>query len=424
MRGAAITRSLMELRELGVSSLGWRATRPTALIVSACRATFGKRTKLIAVTGSFGKTTTTRALTVILGGPTSFERVPNCFSRMYFHAVRQMLRRATGVLEIGIGQPNQMRGYARAIRPQIAVVTKIGWEHEKYFPDGLEGIRAEKAELVSALPANGVAVLNRDDEHVMWMAQRTKARIVTFGHHPDADVALIGIDPEVTGTHLRLRVAGTEHSLHTSLIGSVSAMPVAAALAAALAAGIDVEQAIRALKGFAASPRRLEPSRLSNGATALLDDLKGTPPTAFAAFETAAELVCGRRVAVLGRIPKTTPEPTEPIYQALGRRAAQVFDRIVLIHLDDGPYELYREGAIDGGIAPEQITRAHTVREAADALAQELKAEDLLLLKGHSTDHLSRIVMHLEGVSVGCRVRFCRLRRSCYACPLVLSDLS
>ena len=117
MRGSAIAQSLMLFRQMLVSWLGWRAVHPAAAIVSAYRATLGKRAKLITVTGSFGKSTTTRAILAILGQSTRLERAPNAFARMYYRAVRQMARQPIGVVEIGIGKPNQMRGYGRALRP-------------------------------------------------------------------------------------------------------------------------------------------------------------------------------------------------------------------------------------------------------------------------------------------------------------------
>jgi UDP-N-acetylmuramyl pentapeptide synthase len=397
-----------------------------AIVVAAHRATLGRRTKLIAVTGSFGKTTATRAVAAILGESTDLERVPNAFSRLFFRALKQTSGKAVAVIEVGIGRPNQMRRYARAIRPEIAVVTGVGWEHELYFPDGLEGIRAEKSELVSALPAEGFAILNRDDANVMWMAHRTKARVLTFGRHPESDVAIAGIEPEAAGTRVTLRIRGVEHVLRTPLIGSVAALPIAAAVAAAAAAGIDARRAIRAVETLTPSMRRLEPVRLANGARALLDDTKGTPATALAAFDAVAELPRGRHVAVLGNIPKTTPEPVAPVYRELGRRAGKVFDRIVFIHLADGPYEMYRQAAIEGGLAPERISRTNSVREAAEILRTELRPEDTLLLKGHFTDHLSRVAMQLQGIEVGCRLPSCTIRGPdwCSRCPLVSADLA
>lgn len=424
MKLGNVAGSLVQLQQRAIGWLSHRAVGPMAIVVSAYRATLGRNTKLIAVTGSFGKTTTTRAIAAILGQPTDLEKVPNAFSRLLFRALRQLTGNAVAVIEVGIGRPNQMRRYARAIRAQIAVVTSIGWEHEMYFPDGLEGIRAEKSELVSALPSDGFAILNSDDQHVMWMARKTKARIVTFGHSSDADVAIVGVEPEASGTHVTLRTGGSDYSLHTALIGRVSAVPIAAAIAAAIAAGIDIRHAIRAVEKLAPTMRRLEPVRLASGARALLDDQKGTPATALAAFDAVAELPGGRHVAVLGNIPRTTPEPVEPIYRQLGRRAGEVFDRIVFIHLADGPYETYRQAAIEGGLAAEHIARATSVKEAAEILRMELRAEDTLLLKGHFTDHLSRIALHLQGVDVRCRLQSCTIRGPnwCNRCPLVFTN--
>jgi UDP-N-acetylmuramoyl-tripeptide--D-alanyl-D-alanine ligase len=418
--------SLARLRQRAIDWLSHRAVGPLSAVVAAHRATFGRRTQLIAVTGSFGKTTAARAIAAILGQSTELERVPNAFSRLLLRALKLSSAGRLAVIEVGIGRPNQMRRYARAIRARIAVVTKVGWEHELYFRDGLEGIRAEKSELVKALPADGVAVLNRDDEHVMWMAQRTKARVVTFGRHPESDVAIVSVEPDASGTHVVLRIGGVDRSLHTALIGSVAAMPIAAAVAATIAAGIDADHAVRAVATLTPSSRRLEPIRLANGARALLDDTKGTPETALAAFDTVAELPRGRRVAVLGKIPLTTPEPLAPVFRLLGRRAGEVFDRIVFLHLADGPYEMYRQAAIEGGLAPERISRASSVQEAAALLRAELGAEDTLLLKGHFTDKLSRIVMDLQGANVRCRLQSCTVHGSdwCSRCALVATDLA
>ena len=136
---------------------------------------------------------------------------------------------------------------------------------------------------------------------------------------------------------------------------------------------------------------------------ALLDDQKGTPATALAAFDAVAGFSRGRRIAVLGRIPLTTPEPLAPVYARLGQRAGEVFDRILFIHLEDGPFEMYRQAAIDGGLAAERISRTRSVTDAIEILRAELRPEDTVLLKGHFTDKLSRIVMQLQGSDVRCR---------------------
>lgn len=410
-----------ENRQRLMSWLSQHATRPASWLASLHRATSGRHTTLIAVTGSFGKTTTTRAIAAMLGQQGDLEAVPNCFGRLYLQVVRQTRSSRFGVVEIGIGRPNQMRGYAASIRPNVAVVTTIGWEHEVYFPDGLAGIRNEKAELVRALPADGIAVLNRDDERVMWMAQQTRARIVTFGRHEDSTVRLLGVEPAADETRFRFDVAGKTYTLASPLLGNVAAVPVSAAVATAHAIGLEMEKAAAAIAGMRPTLRRLEPVRLPSGAHVVLDDYKGTPPTAHAAFDTVAAMPCARRIAVLGNIPKTTPQPTAPIYRQLGEHAGRVFDRVFLLHLADQPYSLYREALIAGGLDAARIARMHDVHETAAALRNEIRQGDILLLKGHFIDQMSRIALLLQDVPVECRLTECLVRGSrwCDSCPMV-----
>lgn len=73
-----------------------------------------------------------------------------------------------------------METFARLTRPTICVVTTVGTDHSRSL-GSLENTRDEKAKMVRALPSQGVAVLNADDENVLWMAGETSARVVTYG---------------------------------------------------------------------------------------------------------------------------------------------------------------------------------------------------------------------------------------------------
>jgi len=416
---------LQNFRAKAEMSLSYRTSGVVSRIASLFRATKGRHTKLIAVTGSFGKTTTTRAIAQILGAYT--DRVAlNCFSYLYFQAIRQTSGRAIGVVEIGIGQPKQMRRYAEAIRPDVAVVTCVGLEHEKSFPDGLDGIRNEKSELVRGLGASGVAVLNRDDERVMWMATRTKARVVTFGRHPEADIAIVGTESRLEGLCVILRIAGREHRVQTRLFGTVSALPISAAVAAAHVVGIDLQHTFDALTRLPPTPRRLEVVRLGAGASIVVDDEKSTPPTIHAAFDAMADLECRRRFLVLGNIPKSTAEPKLPIYHAIARHAGQVFDRILLIHLEDDVYDVYRSNLAQAGLDAARITRVEDVHDAHEILRNELEAGDVVLLKGNFFDKLTRIGLLLQDSDVRCRLRFCMVRGItwCSSCKYVSREVA
>jgi len=138
------------------------------------------RKPVVVVVGSAGKTTTTRAVTVALGEPLRPGIGLNdmAFIPFVMMGFPPWVKRA--VVEIGIDAKGQMETLARLMRPTICVVTTVGTDHFRSFGT-LENTRNEKAKMVRALPSHGVAVLNADDENVLWMAGETSARVVTYG---------------------------------------------------------------------------------------------------------------------------------------------------------------------------------------------------------------------------------------------------
>jgi UDP-N-acetylmuramyl pentapeptide synthase len=413
-----------EMRERAVMWLNHRLGRPASSVAAAWRATLGRHTQVVAVTGSFGKTTATRAIAAALGQPPGDRTSVNSFAALYYHLVRRTGRRAHCVLEVGVGKPGQMRTYGEVIRPDVAVVTSVGLEHEKYFPDELEGIQREKAELVAALTVEGTAVLNADDPRVLAMSRVTKARVVTFGRDPGADVRLVDFEGTMEGSRLRVRVGGSDYELRVRLVGLTTASAFLTALAVAHAVDADMRRALRGLEALTPTPRRLEPTSLPGGVTALVDEYKCTPATAHAAFDTIAAMPKGRRVAVLGNIPRST-QARERALQELGRHAGHTFDRIYLTCLSDEDLAAYREGILETGFREADLVRLEGVHDAAEVLRGELMAGDLVLFKAHFSDKMSRAVLLLQGMPVRCRKEHCLIRddRWCDACPQVLKDV-
>src|SRR5262245_32170054 len=164
-------------------------TRPMLLAARIHRATLVRRTRVIAVIGSYGKTTTTRAVHAALGIPRSawVDLNGNCLSLVPLALLRHARAPVRIAVEVGIGAPSQMARYAAALRPDVVVVTSIGTEHIQSFRD-IQHLRDEKAHMVRALGTTGAAVLNGDDPNVMWMATQTRARVVTFGLGAGHDV--------------------------------------------------------------------------------------------------------------------------------------------------------------------------------------------------------------------------------------------
>jgi hypothetical protein len=157
--------------------------------------------------------------------------------------------------------------------------------------------------------------------------------------------------------------------------------------------------------------------RLPNGAIVLRDDYKSTFETIEAALEVFRAVPARRRVLVLGEI-QEPPAPVGESYRQIGQLAAEVATRVVLIGGRD--VRRYRTGLKRGGLGPEAILRVESVSTAVEALRRELRAGDVVLLKGAVTQRLERVLLNLEGRTVRCTVSRCPVTRSaCRQCAML-----
>jgi UDP-N-acetylmuramoyl-tripeptide--D-alanyl-D-alanine ligase len=394
---------------------------PLQYVTRLHRMTLSRNTPLVAVTGSFGKTTTTRAISVALGLPDHpwIGYSLNAFSFQFVHLCRQS-RHPFAVLEVGIGAPGQMSGYARALRPDVAVVTSIGSEHLKAFAN-MDALADEKAEIVRDLPPTATAVVNADDPHVVRIGEQTRAQKITFGLRSGRDVSLRSAETDwPNGTELTIDVLGRVVSLRTRLVGRTMIYPVLAALATAVALGRDQNEALARLETLSPTPGRLQPMLLPNGATVLRDDRKAAVETIHAALDLFQELPAKRRLFVCGDI-SDPPEPQETRYAEVGRHAAQVADRVVIVGTDTWKFDAYRRGYDDSATPSSPIRFAAGVEDVPRVLG-EIGPGDVLLVKGRRREKLTRAILSLSGQAVRCRVPHCTLSRYCEQCQYLGQD--
>ena len=146
----------------------------------------GDAFRVIGITGSAGKTTTTRMLAACLGtlGPVSHTdrlvgRLNNAQTAAR-HILATRRHHRFCLYEMGAGGPGTMQPYIDIIRPHVGVVINVAGDHYTAFR-GLDETAREKGTLVEALPADGIAVLNADDPRVAAMRTRTRAKVVTYG---------------------------------------------------------------------------------------------------------------------------------------------------------------------------------------------------------------------------------------------------
>jgi len=375
------------------------------------------KTRVIAVVGSFGKSTTTRAIAAALGVPEHSSMLSNSWSWIAFALFRIRPGQRHAVIEVGISKPGLMKGYARTVGPDVAVVTAIGSEHHVSLGT-LEVTRAEKSWMLQVLPASGAAVLNGDDPNVMWMKEKTRARVVTFGFGAACDVRADQVRLDwPRGTCFRLTAFGEKRDVAVRLLGRHMIYPILAAVAVSHVEGYALDRVLARLRELAPTPGRMDPVLLPNGVTVLRDDFKSTLETVHTALDVLAEVPAPRRVVLLGSVSEP-PGPQRPIYQALGERVAKIASHLVLFHNE---FEPYWSGARRGGMPRTAVTSAgRTARDAAEALSQVLHPGDVLLIKGRGPEKLDRVRLILQGRRVGCDIRYCSLRtQECEQCPML-----
>ncbi len=384
------------------------------------RRILARSTRIVAVVGSFGKTTTARAVMTALGleAPEEIYRNSGGWIPLAIFGIRPGQRYA--VIEAGIGHRGQMAQYAQALHPDITVVTSIGSEHHRSLGT-IDVTRNEKAEMVRILSPSSCAVLNGDDPNVRWMAGQTQAQVVTFGFNEDNDVRASRVELDwPNGSRFRLHTRVGTRAVRVRMIGRPMIYPVLAAAAVALAEGLALERSLCALGSLAPTPGRLQPVLLSNGAMLLRDDFKSPEETIDEALHVLARIPAKRRIVVLGDISEPTGSVRVP-YRRIGERVGRVANHAIFLAGDNGTS--YSAGAKRGGLPPDAVINVHGgVRKAVEALQPDLGPGDVVLIKGRDTQRLERIALALMGRKVRCDLQRCAVLRAtvdCGGCPML-----
>ena len=396
--------------------LSYRSWPLVSRIAKLYRRTFARRTRVIAIVGSFGKSTTTRAVAAVLSTSPQNLPVANAWTSIALAILRIKPSQRYAPIEVGIAGPGQMALYAAMVRPDITVVTSVGSEHHTKL-GSLQVTRSEKAHMVVALPSSGVAVLNGDDPNVVWMRGQTKARVITVGFGDDCAVRARDVYLDwPRGMRFRVSAFGEDRDTTIRLIGRHMVYAALAAIAVAHVEGLSLDDALACLADLAPTPGRLEPVILPSGAVVLRDDYKATSETIYAALDVLAEIP-GRRIVLFGDL--SEPQGAEvPIFYALGTAASRAATDLVVIG-KGLPH--YASGAIDTGMPSTAIVDGgKTVSEAAAVLRGMLGPNDVLLLKARRAQKLDRVRMILQGRDVRCDIPFCDIRSmECEECPML-----
>ena len=355
--------------------------------------------RVIAVTGSVGKTTVKEMLRAALSAQGRTHAAEASFNNHWgvpITLARMPADTEFAVIEIGMNHPGEIAPLARLARPHVAVVTTVAPAHLEAF-GVIEGIAHEKAAIYEGLEPGGIALAHADvgtAEILFDKARACAERLIRFGVGKGVEARLIEAQVAEAATVIRAEILGTERLIRIGAPGRHYAMNALIALTAAEAAGADATQAALALAGWTPFEGRGTRERLMLSAAddleiELIDDaFNANPASVAASLEMLAAALPqgqGRRIAVLGDMLELGP--TGPaLHAAIADNPALA--QIAAIHTV-GPLMEHLHKALPGRVRGRHV---ETAEEMAAALPQKLRRGDVLLIKGSKGIKVSRVV--------------------------------
>lgn len=356
--------------------------------------------RVIGVTGSNGKTTTKNLVRAILEaeGPTV---APEGSFNNQVGAPISMLRIDENtrflIVEMGASGPGEIARLVSIARPEIGVVLKVGLAHAGEF-GGIEVTEQAKTEMVTDLPAGGVAVLNIDDDRVWRMRERTAARVVSFGLSPDAVVRADDVATSVRGTSFTMVTDGIRRPVQLRILGEHHVMNALAALSVARELGVDLDRAITALEAVTRAERwRMEVLTRADDVIVINDAYNASPDSTAAALKTLAQLGRDenrRTVAVLGEMAELGTYAQEE-HDRIGRLVVRL-DIRKLVVVGDAARHIHAAAGLEGSWDGESV-HVPDLEAAYDVLRDEVRPGDLVLVKSSKSAGLRYLGDRIAG---------------------------
>ncbi len=351
--------------------------------------------RVIGITGSVGKSTTKELTADVLERRYRTLKNPGNLNNeigLPLSLLDLNERHQRAVLEMGFYVPGEIDLLCKIARPAVGVVTNISQVHLERAKT-LDAIVKGKAELVESLPPapDGVAILNNDDPLVMGMAERTKARVFSYGLSSDSDLWA----DEVEGLGLegiRFVLHFQRESIHVRvpMLGRHSVHTVLRAAAVGLVEGLTWEEIV---SGLQATPSQLRLMAVTGpkGAILLDDTYNAAPASTIAALNLLDDLD-GRKTAVLGDMLELGSFE-ERGHRMVGARAAEVADQLLTV---GEKAHWIADEALRAGLAEENVVQVDRPKQAIKFLKKNIGPNDVVLIKGSRGMHMDTIVNELE----------------------------
>lgn len=349
--------------------------------------------KVVAVTGSVGKTTTKEMLRLCLGANGKTHAAEASYNNHWgvpLTLARLPRDAAFCISEIGMNHPGEILPLARMVRPDVALISTIGSAHLGHM-GSLDAIAAEKASLITTLPAGGIAIVPDDAHGASFFAaaaQRASATLWTAGANPNSTAHMSALHAGADGTHFTASIVGVDVPVHIPAPGVHLARNALSALAACAALNTNLPKAAAALEAFAPGKGRGALSRIAGGAVTLLDESYNASSTSIrAALDVLHHIPASRRIAVLGDMRELGDFATAE-HTALAQPAAVSADLVFCC----GPH---MKSLFDALPHARQGAWADNAASLAPLVCAALRTGDAVLVKGSLGSRMRDIIAAL-----------------------------
>jgi UDP-N-acetylmuramoyl-tripeptide--D-alanyl-D-alanine ligase len=305
------------------------------------------------------------------------------------------------VLEYAADRPGDIKYLLEIARPKTGVVSTIGDipVHVEFYQD-INSVIREKSRLIEVLPAKGYAILNADDANALSMAEKTRAKIVTFGFSQNADVRItnfeIKLDEETNkpiGISFKLENKDSFIPIRIlNTIGRPQAYAAAAAACVGICHGLNLVQIESGLSKYSPPESRLNILFGINNSTIIDDSYNSSPIATQSAIEAIASINAKRKIAILGDM-KELGNYADKAHSKIGELAGNVFDVLIAV----GPLsKIIASGAKTAGLSEENIFWVNSASEAISIAKENIQKDDLVLIKGSLSIGLKEVVLAVK----------------------------
>ena len=355
--------------------------------------------RVVAITGSAGKTTTKEVCAELLSAHfTVFRNKGNLNNHigLPLSLLELVSKPDIAVVELGMNHAGEIRTLVGIAEPEVRVWTNVGDAHLGFF-ESADAIADAKAEILENARLSDVLVANANDVRIMQRLRSFAGRTLTFGIDTDADVSATSVKHRgLGGVDAQVTTPAGSVQVHTPLLGLGNLSNVLAAMAVGLYFRVPLQEMVERTARLTPAHHRGELLRLPGGVTLIDDSYNSSPAALKRALETVAMATgSARKLAVLGEMLELGDHALR-LHQECGRAAAESgLDLLIAVGSD--PAVALATEAVAAGMPERCVQHVATKREVADAALRQVRAGDLVLVKGSRGIGLDLVVERLRG---------------------------